>query len=88
MAFELDHLYSRQDISDILGGSQQSYLPTVDGRVVSGCFVPRINPNAPAEVLFGNEDDSPDINKTANQVFAQGSQNDAIHVFLKRGSSQ
>lgn len=85
MPLELGRVYSRQQISDMLGGSIQAYLPVAGGRVTCGCFVPgpAMNPNAPDEVLFGRPDESPDINKAADLVFRQGQELEAIPVFLK-----
>lgn len=61
MPLELGRQYTRQQISELLGGSPQSYLPMADGKVVCGCFVPgpAMNPNAPDEVLFGTSGESP-----------------------------
>lgn len=90
MSFEIGGLYSRQQISDVLGGSIQAYLPFVDGRVVCGCFDPRVdmNPHAPEEVLFGEEYPTPVIDRTARMVFDQGQAGATIPVFLKRLSNQ
>lgn len=79
----LGQCYTRQEISDKLGGSIQSYLPTVDERVVCGCFNRRENPEAPKEILFGNAGASPDINRCADLVFAQGQKGQEIPVFVK-----
>jgi hypothetical protein len=78
-------VFTRQEISHLLGGSIQSYLPERDGRVVCGCFKPDddMNPNAPEEVLFGTPDESPNINRAADLVFEQGRAGQAIPVFLK-----
>ena len=35
------------------GGGLQTYLPTVDGRVVCGCFRTDVNPGAPEVILPG-----------------------------------
>jgi DNA-binding phage protein len=47
--------YSRKQISEVVGGGYQSYLPTVNGRVVCGCFwaTPEVNRDAPERVSFG-----------------------------------
>lgn len=53
--FKVGHTYSRQEISNALGGSIQNYLPVVRGRVVCGCFRPdtKFNPSAPEKVTIG-----------------------------------
>lgn len=84
--FVLGETYTRDEIHDQLGGSKQAYLPVSNGRVVCGCFnpLPAMNPNAPEEILFGEEYDTPIIDETALQVFQQGQAGEAIPVFLKR----
>jgi hypothetical protein len=88
MPLEIGQVLTRQEISDRLGGSPQAYLPFVDGKVVCGCFVPgpSMNPDAPEEILFGNDGESPDINKAADMVFSQGQLGEAIPVFVKASS--
>jgi hypothetical protein len=75
--FNRNRVYSRAEIHAELGGSVQSYLPTVDGVVVAGCFRRDTNPEAPAVVLPGN---GPIIRKSA-EAFA-GSHR-AVPVFMK-----
>ena len=53
MAFRIGHHYTRNQISDELGGSAQYYLPMVDGQVVAACLKPELNPDAPRVVLPG-----------------------------------
>jgi hypothetical protein len=89
MPFEIGERYSRDDIYVELGGSLQTYLPTVDGRVVCGCFDPvDINPNAPEEIFFGLPHEAPRVSEAADMVFRQGQEGDAIPVFLKRHVNQ
>ena len=52
--FELGQFYKRQQIHDKLGGSIQSYLPTVKKEVVCACLTKRLNPDAPNIILVGN----------------------------------
>lgn len=87
MQLEIGATFTRQQISEMLGGSPVSFLPVSGGRVVCGCFVqgPKMNPHAPEEVLFGTAGESPDINKSADLVFRQGQEGEAVPVFLKRG---
>ncbi len=88
--FQLGQMYTRQEISEVLGGSVQLYLPHVNGRVVCGCFDPteKMNPDAPEEVLFGEPYPTPVIDKAATMVFEQGRNCNAIPVFLKRSANQ
>ena len=88
--FKIGETYSRRQICDALGGTVQSYLPDIDGKVVCGCFDPgdEMNPNAPEEILFGTAGPSPDINRTADLVYAQGHEGQAIPVFLKRRANE
>ena len=85
MPFMLGETYTRDEIGDELGGSKQSYLPNVDGRITCGCFkLEHVNPDAPEEVLFGRPDDTPEIDRAASLVFEQGQNGGDIPVFLKR----
>ena len=76
--FAVGRTYSRQQISAVLGGSVRSYLPTVGGRVVCGCFkrTPDKNPDAPEKITFGNA--------TRPEPPLVASQADPIPVFLFR----
>jgi hypothetical protein len=78
--FEVGRNCIRRRIHKRLGGGIQDYLPHKDGRMVCGCFVPRLNPNAPREILVGR---GPEIRRWANVFQGQG---DAVPVFLKRAS--
>jgi hypothetical protein len=73
--------YSRKQISDVLGGGVQDYLPHQDGVVVYGAFSKDLNPGAPNVILPGT---GPEIERWAH-VFA--GQEHAIPVFLKRKSN-
>lgn len=81
--FQNSRFYSRQEIRDALGGgSVQSYLPTIDGCVVAGCFTTNLNPDAPYRIFPG---DGPIIRSSAHIV---ASQREPFPVFLKRGNKQ
>jgi hypothetical protein len=71
--------YTRQEINAAVGGSVQSYLPTVHKQVVAGCFNPTYDPSAPEIVLVGR---GPIIEGTAEQLTLQGN---GVPTFLKRG---
>jgi hypothetical protein len=72
--------YSRPEISKMLGGSIQTYLPHKDGQVLCGCFdtSPKYNPDAPTEVLYGAG--SSKVQRMAEMV---RDQHTAIPVFLR-----
>jgi hypothetical protein len=76
--FTIGQTYSREQISGVLGGSHQSYLPTVNRRVVCGCFwrIPELNPDAPEKVLYGS---GPIVQQNARFVSRQSG---PIPVFL------
>ena len=78
--FTRDRCYTRDEIHNKLGGSKQSYLPTVAGIVVAGCFQrsPSSNPDAPDIILPGF---GPIVTKTADQFAKQGN---AVPTFLKK----
>lgn len=70
--------YTRTAIARAVGGGNlQSYLPTVDGRVVCGCFRTDLNPHAPDVILPG----SGLIIRGAAELLC--SQSGSIPVFLK-----
>lgn len=73
--------YSRKQISDVLGGGVQDYLPHQDGVVLYGAFSKDLNPGAPGVILPGT---GPEIERWAH-VFA--AQKHAIPVFIKRQSN-
>lgn len=71
--------YSREEIHDLVGGGGlMSCLPTKDGRVIAGCFVPEMNKRAPAEIDIGA---SSSIESAAQRLVEDGN---SIPVFLKR----
>jgi len=80
MQFIVGKTYSRREISDGLGGSIRSYLPTKAGRVVCGCFkrIPEKNPRAPEEVTIGS---------FGTEFRLMAEQDDPIPIFLFRSSS-
>ena len=82
--FEPGKLYTRNQIHTAVGGSTQSYLPTMNGTVVAGCFKrsPDTNPDAPDIVLPGN---GPRIQQAARQFTAQGN---AVPIFMKQAVNQ
>lgn len=79
--FERNRSYSRAEIHAALGGSVQSYLPTVQGVVVAGCFRHDTNPDAPTVVLPGN---GPIIMSSAESFAAS---KNAVPVFIKQSAS-
>jgi hypothetical protein len=69
--FEQGTLYTRDKIHELVGGSIQWYLPTVDGQVVCACLTPEANPDAPRIILAGE-----------GEVIEQRR---AVPTFIKRG---
>jgi hypothetical protein len=78
--FQLNRTYSRAEISKKVGGGTQTYLPSVEGRIVAGCFTPDLNPRCPEEVIPGT---GPLIVGAARRVAAARA---TIPVFIKRRS--
>jgi predicted aconitase with swiveling domain len=77
--FEVRHEYTRDEIHSHLGGSKQSYLPTVAGAVVAACVKLELNPRAPRVILCGQG------SIIAATGAALATQTDPIPVFIKRG---
>ncbi len=73
-----NNFYTRKQIHENYGGSVQSYLPTVNGKVVCACLTKKLNPGVPNVILVG---DRPIVKSTAEKLCEQ---NDVIPVFLKR----
>lgn len=84
---KLGQTYSRREISAMLGGPIQAFLPYRNGQVVCGCFntSKSLNPGAPEEVLFGSDEGLPIVEKTAQIVYQQGT---PVPVFLFREDAQ
>lgn len=77
-ALILRQIYSREQISEIPGGSEVWFLPTVGGRVVCGCFNLDHNPDAPDRILPGT---GPMIERTAEWFCGQ---DHPVPIFIKR----
>jgi hypothetical protein len=83
MAFRLNQTYSRAEIHNLLGGGGiQEYLPSKEGRIVAGCFVPDLNPHAPERVYVGS---GPRIISQAKLAVLQKR---PIPCFLKRATKE
>jgi hypothetical protein len=55
MKAELGRYYTRNEIYVIIGGgSKQSYLPQLKGKILAGCFDPKKNSKAPYEIDAGS----------------------------------
>jgi len=80
--FKIGREYTRDEIHGYLGGSKQSYLPTVAGRVVAACVKPAMNPRAPNIVLCGNGR----IIRSSGLTLA--GQHEPLPVFIKRGTNR
>jgi len=79
---EIGKLYDRKEISEMFGGSYRRALPFKNGDVVSGCFDPTLNPNAPVEILVGLGRDRVRYSQRIVE------QNTPIPIFLKRASKK
>jgi hypothetical protein len=76
--FKIGCEYTRDEIHENLGGSKQSYLPTVLGHVVAACLKLELNPRAPNVVLCGI---GPII---ASAGLALSKKHGSLPVFIKR----
>jgi len=54
MNFKKGSEYTLAEISSVLGGESQSYLPQRGGKIVCGRFTLKMNPEAPYTVLVGD----------------------------------
>jgi hypothetical protein len=80
--FHPGKLYSRREIHERVGGSVQTYLPHVSGRVVAACLDPALNPGAPTTILVG---EGIGIESAARMLVHQ---REPVPVFIKLGSGQ
>ena len=80
--FMIGSEYTRDEIHEHLGGSKQTYLPTVSGHVVAVCVKPDLNPRAPNVVLCGN---GPVI---ASAGAALANQHEPLPVFIKKATNR
>ena len=90
MSLEVQRTYTRHEISGMLGGNIQAYLPVVDGRVVCGCFrkEEEFNADSPEEVVFGRDYVKPQAERAATIVYEQGKGGEAIPVFIRRDAAK
>jgi hypothetical protein len=79
LMFNIGSEYTRDEIHNLLGGSKQSYLPTLSGRVVVACLKPNMNPRAPNVILCGKG------KIIASAGAALATQQAPIPVFIKLG---
>jgi hypothetical protein len=77
--FVIGKEYTRDDIHSEVGGSKQSYLPTLGGTVVAACLTKDLNPRAPDVVLCGRGK----MIEPAGAALAD--QRQSIPVFVKLG---
>lgn len=82
MALHIGKNYTRDQIrAEVGGGDKQSYLPTVGGTVICGCFNQRFNRLAPIEIDIGS---GVKVRRTAEQFLKQSSY---VPIFIKRGAN-
>ena len=72
---------TRRDIAALLGGNTRAFLPKFEGQIVAGCFDPRMNPRAPAEILVSSKPTSIDAAKRFLDLDA------GLPIFLRRATS-
>jgi hypothetical protein len=77
MKFIVGNKYSRDQIRHELGGEIQSCMPKYEGRIVAGCFIRKMNPDAPSEAQISN---GPIVTQRAKLL---SQQREPIPVFLK-----
>ena len=75
--FILGEYYTRQQIHDVVGGELVSYLPSVNRKIVAGCFTFVLNPDLPYKILVG---DAPLVVQKAKMLCEQ---EEPIPVFSK-----
>ena len=76
--FIVGKVYTRDQIHELLGGSKQSYLPTVNNHVVCACLTKQLNPDGPFRILVGS---GPIVVRSAELLVEQGG---SIPVFVKQ----
>ena len=74
--------YTRDEINQHVGGSKQSFLPTVAGQVVAACLKIKLNPRAPNVILCGR---GPIIESAG---VALSTQHTPLPVFIKRATNR
>jgi uncharacterized protein DUF6697 len=72
--------YTREKISDEVGGNPQTFLPHKDGQVVAACLRRDYNPDAPGIILVGSGEG---IEQAADMLVAQQS---PVPTFIKQGT--
>ena len=78
----LGQFLTRRDIAALFGGNTRTFLPQSGGRVVAGCFDPKMNPRVPSEVLVGTGR----LARLAAERLIE--QVEAVPVFIKRASAR
>ena len=76
--FNVGQTYSRQEISNAVGGSVVSYLPRRKGLVTCGCFRLDLNPGAPEEVTINR------LERAEPRMLSK--QAEPIPIFVRRSS--
>ena len=87
--FELGSAFTREQIYARVGGSLQSCLPDVEGRVVAACLrldmnpdAPGLKPGAPGVILAGEGEG---VERAAELLTGQG---EPVPTFLKRRTGE
>lgn len=72
--------YTRQEISNKVGGGIQDCISHKDGRVVAICMVRDMNPQAPLVLLVGKGRDK----ERYSDILCNSQRTEAIPIFLKK----
>lgn len=79
---KIGDIFTRSEISKLLGGSEVPYAPTKNGKVTCLCLDPERNPKAPEAILPGTGEG---IERTRDQVI---SQKGPFPTFLKKKTNE
>src|SRR5579863_2872971 len=75
--------FDRRQIANMIGGGALvTYLPSKGGKILAGCFDPKLNQRAPLEIDVGASDDVVERARTLAKT------NGIIPVFLKKQSNK
>lgn len=83
MSFNIGEFYTRDYIHAILGGEKVTYLPQKSGKIVCGCFTPKLGPEVPNRVLVAAN--KRNVKKKAEILIQQM---EPIPVFVKQAANK
>lgn len=76
--FEINKVYSRNDIHVAVGGNKESFLPAYRGKIVAACLRPDLNPKAPEYIVCN----SGAAARAAGNTLSR--QTDPVPVFIRQ----